>query len=98
VNTPLRIDITEKAQTQIAVASAWWAEHRPAAPGHLATSSTASLDSCGYNRKSEQLRPCHVVRGATSDALSDLDLHRGFVAEGWWDTLLKDVEAQTRGV
>ena len=32
MNTPLRIEITEKAQTQISVASAWWAENRPAAP------------------------------------------------------------------
>ena len=32
MNTPLRIEVTEKAQTQISVASAWWAEHRPAAP------------------------------------------------------------------
>ena len=32
MNTPLRIEITEKAQTQLAVAAAWWAENRPAAP------------------------------------------------------------------
>ena len=32
MNTPLRIEITDKAQTQIAVAAAWWAENRPAAP------------------------------------------------------------------
>ena len=32
MNTPLRIEITDKAQMQIAVASAWWAENRPAAP------------------------------------------------------------------
>ena len=32
MNTPLRIEITDKAQTQISVASAWWAENRPAAP------------------------------------------------------------------
>ena len=25
-------------------------------------------------------------------------VERGFVEEGWWDTLLKDIEAQTRGV
>ena len=32
MNTPLWIEITVKAQTQISVASAWWAENRPAAP------------------------------------------------------------------
>ena len=32
MNTPLRIEITDKAQMQISVASAWWAENRPAAP------------------------------------------------------------------
>jgi plasmid stabilization system protein ParE len=32
VNTPLRIEITGNAQTQIEVAAAWWAENRPAAP------------------------------------------------------------------
>ena len=32
MNTPLRVEVTDKAQTQIAVASAWWAENRPAAP------------------------------------------------------------------
>ena len=31
MNTPLRIEITEKAQTQISVASAWWTENRPGA-------------------------------------------------------------------
>ena len=35
MNTPLRIEITEKAQTQISVASAWWAENRPLAPGAI---------------------------------------------------------------
>lgn len=35
MNRPLRIEITEKAQTQISVASAWWAENRPAAPGAI---------------------------------------------------------------
>ena len=30
--TPLRIEITDQAQTHIAVAAAWWAENRPAAP------------------------------------------------------------------
>jgi plasmid stabilization system protein ParE len=33
VNTPLRIEITDDARTQIAAAAAWWAEHRPAATG-----------------------------------------------------------------
>ena len=32
MNTPLRIEITDKAQTHIAVAAALWAENRPAAP------------------------------------------------------------------
>ena len=32
MNTPLRIEITDKAQTHIAVAATWWAENRPAAP------------------------------------------------------------------
>ena len=32
MNAPLRIEITEKAHTQISIASAWWAESRPAAP------------------------------------------------------------------
>ncbi|MEW5981949.1 MAG: type II toxin-antitoxin system RelE/ParE family toxin [Acidobacteriota bacterium] len=32
MNTPLRIEITDDAQTQISVAAAWWAENRPAAP------------------------------------------------------------------
>jgi len=31
----LRIEITEQAQTQISVASAWWADNRPAAPGAI---------------------------------------------------------------
>ena len=35
MNTALRIEITEKAQTQISVASAWWAENRPLAPGAI---------------------------------------------------------------
>ena len=35
MNTPLRIEITERAQTQISVASAWWAENRPAATGAI---------------------------------------------------------------
>jgi hypothetical protein len=35
VNTPLRIEITDNAQAQISVAAAWWAEHRPAAPGAI---------------------------------------------------------------
>ena len=30
MNTPLRIEITDKAQTQISVASAWWAAARDA--------------------------------------------------------------------
>lgn len=33
MNTPLRIKITDDAATQIAAAVAWWAEHRPTAPG-----------------------------------------------------------------
>lgn len=33
MNTPLRIEITDDAATQIAAAVAWWAEHRPTAPG-----------------------------------------------------------------
>ena len=33
VNTPLRIEITDDARTQIVAAAAWWAEHRPAATG-----------------------------------------------------------------
>ena len=32
MSTPLRIEITDKAQGQIAVAMSWWAENRPAAP------------------------------------------------------------------
>ena len=32
MNTPLRIEITDKAQIQISIASAWWAENRLAAP------------------------------------------------------------------
>ena len=32
MNTPLRIQITEKAQSEVAIAAAWWAENRPAAP------------------------------------------------------------------
>jgi plasmid stabilization system protein ParE len=31
VNTPLRIEITDNARTQISIAAAWWAENRPAA-------------------------------------------------------------------
>ncbi|MEK7996979.1 MAG: type II toxin-antitoxin system RelE/ParE family toxin [Planctomycetota bacterium] len=33
MNTPLRIEITDDAATQIASAVAWWTEHRPTAPG-----------------------------------------------------------------
>ena len=33
MNTPLRIDITDDARLQIAAATAWWADNRPAAPG-----------------------------------------------------------------
>ena len=33
MNTSLRIEITSDAATQIAVA--WWAEHRPTAPGAI---------------------------------------------------------------
>ena len=32
MNTPLRIEITDEAQKQISIASAWWSENRPAAP------------------------------------------------------------------
>ena len=32
MNTPLRIEITDKAQAHISTAVAWWAENRPAAP------------------------------------------------------------------
>ena len=32
MNTPLRVEITDDAQTQISNAAAWWAENRPAAP------------------------------------------------------------------
>lgn len=35
VNTPLRVEITDDAATQIAAAVAWWAEHRPTAPGAI---------------------------------------------------------------
>ena len=35
MNAPLRIEITDRAQTHIAVAAAWWAENRPAAPDAL---------------------------------------------------------------
>jgi plasmid stabilization system protein ParE len=35
VNAPLRIEITDDAQTQIAAASAWWGENRPTAPGAI---------------------------------------------------------------
>jgi plasmid stabilization system protein ParE len=35
MSAPLRIEITEQAQTQISVASAWWADNRPAAPGAI---------------------------------------------------------------
>ena len=35
MNTSLRIEITSDAATQIAVAVAWWAEHRPTAPGAI---------------------------------------------------------------
>ena len=33
MNTPLRIEITDDAAMQTAAALAWWAEHRPTAPG-----------------------------------------------------------------
>ena len=33
MNTPLRIEITDDARTQIAAAVAWWTENRPTAPG-----------------------------------------------------------------
>lgn len=33
MNTPLRIEITDDAQTHIAAAVAWWAANRPLAPG-----------------------------------------------------------------
>ena len=33
MSTPLRIEITDDAQAQIAAVEAWWAENRPAAPG-----------------------------------------------------------------
>ena len=32
MNNTLRIEITDEARTQIAAASAWWSENRPAAP------------------------------------------------------------------
>lgn len=35
MSAPLRIEITENAHTQISVASAWWAENRPAAPAAI---------------------------------------------------------------
>lgn len=35
MSAPLRIEITEQAQTQISVASSWWADNRPAAPGAI---------------------------------------------------------------
>ena len=35
VNTPLRIEVTDDARTQIAAAVAWWAKNRPAAPGAI---------------------------------------------------------------
>ena len=35
MNAPLRIEITDRAQTHIAVAAAWWAANRPAAPDAL---------------------------------------------------------------
>jgi plasmid stabilization system protein ParE len=35
VNSPLRIEITDNAQSQISAAAAWWAQHRPAAPGAI---------------------------------------------------------------
>jgi plasmid stabilization system protein ParE len=35
VNPALRIEITDNAQSQISAAAAWWAEHRPAAPGAI---------------------------------------------------------------
>jgi plasmid stabilization system protein ParE len=33
VNTPLRIEVTDDARTQIAAAVAWWTKNRAAAPG-----------------------------------------------------------------
>lgn len=33
MTTPLRIEITDAAQVQIKAAAAWWAQHRPRAPG-----------------------------------------------------------------
>jgi len=33
VNPPLQIEITDDAQGHITAAAAWWAEHRPSAPG-----------------------------------------------------------------
>ncbi len=35
MSAPLRIEITEQAQTQISAASAWWGANRPAAPGAI---------------------------------------------------------------
>ena len=35
MNAPLRIEITDDAQAQISAAAAWWAQHRPAAPGAI---------------------------------------------------------------
>lgn len=35
MNTPLRIEITDNAQSQISAAAAWWDQHRPAAPGAI---------------------------------------------------------------
>ena len=35
VNTPLRIEVTDDARTQIAAAVAWWAKNRIAAPGAI---------------------------------------------------------------
>lgn len=33
MSTPLRVEITDDAQAQIAAAVAWWAANRPMAPG-----------------------------------------------------------------
>ena len=35
MNTPLRIQVTDDARTQIAAAVAWWTKNRPAAPGAI---------------------------------------------------------------
>lgn len=35
MNTPLRIQVTDDARTQIEAAVVWWAKNRPAAPGAI---------------------------------------------------------------